>query len=635
MTTDGPMPTPAPELATSGTSGSRLRAAARSLRCNPLAVCFGPIFSKEMRVSGRQASVYWARGAFVIVLLLLLGIGYTSIDNTTFATGNAARLQQFQSLAPVLAAFVIWTEFLVLLFVAPMLTSPAISREKFARTLPALMTTPMSSAQIIFGKLCSGLVQLIILLLLPIPMLMAVRILGGLDARFVIGAMSVIVSSAVLGATLGLLFSCWHKKPANAAAMALVSLIAIMLIPPLVGLIVLIRTSAAGGAQAPPDWLFQCSAPFALGVLTAEMSGQAMGLSSYWWLTNVYLNLGISAIALLGATLALRGLFRHEVAGRPGAVPVEDPDGVDAGADATIAAETDHPDAPPRPKNRRRRRRSHQRRSRTVSSAPVLWRELRRGGRKPAIAIIGSTAGVLGLVYLYFEFGAAEQGIHMMVGFIGLLLLILQAANATAGGIANERETRTWETLLTTPLNARQILIAKTIGGGRQLTLVGGLMLFDFLVGVIAGGVHPIAGLHVGAIAISTVVFLGGTGTLMGLLFNRASTATVMNLLIGAGLWIGLPMLAWFMIIVSGSSAEELITPLIWLNPVVMTGIAMEGASMNGFGRALDYDTPNGNMDPIEFTALLSIPVTVGIGAGLGALGLAIGMFPARCGRLS
>jgi ABC-type transport system involved in multi-copper enzyme maturation permease subunit len=95
----------------------------------------------------------------------------------------------------------------------------------------ALMTTPLNAAQIVFGKLTSRLVMLAILALLVAPLLLAIRVFGGLDGRVVIATTAISLSTAFLGAALGLMYSTWHKRASNAAVFGLLTLVLLQAAP--------------------------------------------------------------------------------------------------------------------------------------------------------------------------------------------------------------------------------------------------------------------------------------------------------------------------------------------------------------------------------------------------------------------
>jgi hypothetical protein len=116
------------------------------------------------------------------------------------------------------------------------------------------------------------------------------------------------------------------------------------------------------------------------------------------------------------------------------------------------------------------------RRTREVSDRPVLWREVRQplfGSRLRLIIV--SVLAFVGLAFTYYWAGTSEgefsfrvafanEGLHGALSVIGAIAVMLQPVFMTAGAIANEREARTWEVLLTTPLPARSIMLGKLIG---------------------------------------------------------------------------------------------------------------------------------------------------------------------------
>src|SRR5206468_10546343 len=91
--------------------------------------------------------------------------------------------------------------------IAPVLTSTAISSERLHKTLPVLLMTPISTWQIIAGKLFSRMFVALTLMGLSLPVLALVRLLGGVELEQMVAVVCIATSFALAGAALGLLLS--------------------------------------------------------------------------------------------------------------------------------------------------------------------------------------------------------------------------------------------------------------------------------------------------------------------------------------------------------------------------------------------------------------------------------------------
>ena len=153
------------------------------------ALFFGPVFQKDVRVAGRRKGTYWIRALYTLMLGFILSIVFMSYTSrSAMYSGPAARLQQMQTLAPTIAITTIWTQFILLAFISPILTAGSICALVSGVVMSADIVRARFSSQIVFGKLSSGLVQLTILTLISTPILLSVRIFGGLDTQIVLAA---------------------------------------------------------------------------------------------------------------------------------------------------------------------------------------------------------------------------------------------------------------------------------------------------------------------------------------------------------------------------------------------------------------------------------------------------------------
>lgn len=91
--------------------------------------------------------------------------------------------------------------------IAPSLTAGSITGEKERQTFDLLITTPLSSAQIILGKLIAALAYALLLIFAALPLASLSFLFGGVSATELLVSMLVILLTTILYATIGMLSS--------------------------------------------------------------------------------------------------------------------------------------------------------------------------------------------------------------------------------------------------------------------------------------------------------------------------------------------------------------------------------------------------------------------------------------------
>jgi hypothetical protein len=116
-----------------------------------------------------------------------------------------------------------------------------------------------------------------------------------------------------------------------------------------------------------------------------------------------------------------------------------------------------------------------------------------------------------------------------------LTLWLLAVAGAAASSMTFEREQDTWDSVVSTPLSGWEILRGKSVGVLWGLRGFGALLSLFWIVGVAAGGIHPLGlllALLVVAILTWFVIALGTRASLIGKKTSRALTSTIAILLL-------------------------------------------------------------------------------------------------------
>src|SRR6185312_13059410 len=164
-------------------------------------VFFGPVFRAELLRSSRRRRYYFLRVVYGLILLTMIGAQYGKFEAVELA-------RQFQGERPYISrmaqfsadTFLVFVgvQMMTLLCLVPALVGGAIADEKQRKTLHYLMTTRLSSGEIVVDKLGARLVHVAAFVVLGLPILSLLNFLGGLSWEYVAIAYGATASAALL-----------------------------------------------------------------------------------------------------------------------------------------------------------------------------------------------------------------------------------------------------------------------------------------------------------------------------------------------------------------------------------------------------------------------------------------------------
>jgi ABC-type transport system involved in multi-copper enzyme maturation permease subunit len=468
----------------------------------------GPLLRRELITSVRRAAAFQDRlGGAVLAAAVVAGCvvawDWWGWDRASVAGAAAFARATF---GLIVAAQAVLTMGLV-----PGEVAPRIASERDRKSLDALLTTPLSGAQVVLGTTAAGLVKPAAGLAALLPVAVVMVFLGGVDPRLVLLAGAGLVSTALALAALSVAVSVGARTARRALSYAISLAMAWMGLP-LLPIILLPRLWPAGAR-----W----TAPVALWLLDSSPTGVAanlVGLVRRGSLVGTVLRM-IALQAAAAAVLLAWASWRL----RPAARALCDGEGR-----ALLL----------------RLRRTRRRPRPACGDDPVLWNEIHStGGVSEAERLVSRLVnlawiGLLTLATSWFArpafaelaargYGAAPQGQAMpelnpfarvlltkltrfsigpapgqarlefnivlrQVSAVLALMYAILVAGAAAEGVAGERERDTWLGLIATPLTGREILGAKMLGAVWRARVVIGVMIGLWTVGLLAGALHPL-----------------------------------------------------------------------------------------------------------------------------------------------
>lgn len=177
----------------------------------------GPIFQREIATLPRRGRHFVSRVVFAMMLFAivcttwLLLAGIQPVQNP----GDLARFGVliFQLIAPF--------QLIVLLFMAALAGTVAVSHEKDKQTLILLLMTSLSNTEMVLGKIGAGLLATMNAFLASLPIVFSLTLLGGVSLEQVFACSWVTFCSLVMSATLGATIAFWREKTFQSIAVTM------------------------------------------------------------------------------------------------------------------------------------------------------------------------------------------------------------------------------------------------------------------------------------------------------------------------------------------------------------------------------------------------------------------------------
>lgn len=489
----------------------------------------GPILDKELRVTSRRKRYFVLRVVYLALLLIILAMVWA--EQIRYQQSSLMTVSRMAMSGQVLTSFIVWFQFIGLQVVAVILLSTAISEEIYHKTLGVLMTTPITAAQIVLGKLLSRLWQLMLLLGISLPVLAVIRVFGGIPWGFLAAGLALTLCSVLFVGAMTMLWSIYCRRSYAAIIFSALTLAGLFALIPFLVVIITIR---AGEGDKIFLWLGLLN-PYICQLANTALLFEPRGIPALpfpvEWFPWIHCGLLLAAtlLILLFCIWKVRKSALRQIVG-----------------DATVILSPQAPMTSTTPD-------IVVPRLRTVRGQPVYWKECRLPffGRHKIAAwvflVLG--LGVLGVIYALLAdsndlHNSDAQAVFGIV-FMGIALLI--TATVPAATVTSERESGALPLLLTTTLTDWQILFGKFFGAIRRCLPAWGLLMGHLVLFVVVGYLH-FAVLPYMAIVVAWVLILcAASGVYFSVRFRHTTTAVIMNMTTWAIVWGLVPLLLVFM----------------------------------------------------------------------------------------
>lgn len=392
----------------------------------------GPIFSREVLTSPRQATHFVLRAGYVVALFVLM---YTA-SQATFGWQQVTSLSETARFGSLLFQLFSMVQLALVLFFAPLFAASRVAQEKDRQTLVLLLMTDLKDRELVFGKLLASLLPVGMLLAVSGPVFALISILGGVSLEQIGWSLALCAAAGTAAGSWGSLVAFWREKTFQTLAISVLGLV--LFIGIVEAAVALVGSDSPAGR-----YLVWCD-PFrgmllVLDPLAAQPDRRIASVPELPYVVAMFV---LGGVANAAAILRLR---------------IWNPSRTFTDPSKEAAADT----AAGRAKTRR------------IWSNPVIWREIctKAYGRK--VILIKLAFLVLFLFAAAYVQHARAIGAEKVMGMIspsgfgfvtvGLVALLLVNAQAVTA-LTTERDAKTLELLLVTDISAKEFIYGK-IGG--------------------------------------------------------------------------------------------------------------------------------------------------------------------------
>ncbi|MGE3180198.1 MAG: ABC transporter permease subunit [Phycisphaerae bacterium] len=510
-----------------------------------------PILTRVVAQGSRRSKHLWARAAYLIVLFVVVVLqGGIGGYDTSLAESAKKSTQVFLVISVA--------QLLLMSFIAPIFCAGAITQEKDSNTYNILLTTPLSSAQIVLGSLFSRIFFVWALLLSGLPIFCITMIFGGVTTAEVFQSFGLAACTGLITGSIAIMIS-FLKIGTRRTIFFFFAGVAIYLLA--VGAMgvapwgqlaeaPLGEPAFGTGTRYRMSWLAPIHPFLALMVVTGQTPAPTVGeVMNYGWPRSwifaypQYAYMLFTTITSI-AMVALSVIFVRRCEQEGEATLLNRVSGV----------------------FRRRHEDSEnttplQRKPRRVWRNPIAWREASTRGSSSggpwvrwAVLIVGIGIGLFLLIaynaswWPTLNVSTVSNWLTALI-WIELAVVLLVVTNTAASTLTRERESQTMEILLTTPLTSKYIVAGMLQGLVRYvvplIAIPTATLAMFYVVDLMRGtktSTSPEAILLVPLLMIA----VASTAAMIGLQFSLTMKRTVQAVMISTSIVLGVSGALWF-----------------------------------------------------------------------------------------
>ncbi len=503
-----------------------MRKALASWLSGPLGL--DPMMRKEFYGLSRRWQTYFFRSVYVGLMGLVVWIAWKS-----FRTYEAMSYTAYAELGSIIFRIFGSIQYFLIALAALAAGSDMISKEVRARTLGMLAITPLGSWRIVLGKWKSCVGYLVIILVSGVPILALGIYLGGVGGEELFKVTILTLVTAMLCAAWSVLCSTMVRRAYLSQVLSTCGMVLYCLLPVFLALAVDRRGDGEKVIQA-SCWIFPV---YSFALTISDLPPGLVTNVEWSWVGASVVSLLETALLLLIASGRVRKLSTAEPGTPLGRRMFEGLDRVFERSPLGVKLWGE--------------------RSAVWNFNPFLWKELRSRitGKFRYFTRIGVLllAG-FGIVITAFAGDLNDRETVGTIFVVLMVLLFLASVGAGSGTFTQEKEDKKWDILLTTPMGAGSVLIAKFTGAFLgilhfllMMALFGGVI--SFFVTFYYGRAHP------GPVITASSIFAFFTlcvGMLFSLIVKSTRKAYVLTLAVVFFFLVAIPLFLSLVMLLEG-----------------------------------------------------------------------------------
>ena len=480
---------------------------------------FGPVFMKELIISSRRKRNFLIRFLYPVILAVFVFYVFVTVSDFTNQTLSVVQVSKMAQIGIGITTIIVLFQFFIVQLLAMIMLSTSISDEIYNKTLGVLMTTPIKSIHIVFGKLLSKLYQLLLIVGISFPVLAIIRVFGGVSWNYVFSSICITLTSAIFAGSLSLFFSIYHRT-SQLVLSKVIGVCFLIYTVPWIAFSILKELGRYDIAMYIPKLGLFLINPFILMErMTRNMMSPGVSVVIEPWLVHCVIMLVLSLAVLFFSASCVRKAGLRQITGQGGLLLTR--------KERKIADK----------KIKMYRRSEALGQIRDINWPPVIWREISnpliKTGRISTVINIVLLVIALIIIYSLCIYKNVLTMPQTQIAFIliyFLIGLIRTSANASTS-ITSEKEARSWPILLMTPMDAKEISMQKIIGSLMRAWPVWLLLVVHLFIFILFRVVSILVLIPLVPLVISSAFLFSSIGVLFSSVCKRSSTSSTLNTL--------------------------------------------------------------------------------------------------------
>ena len=203
-----------------------------------------PVIVKEFQTRMRGNRAFLLFIAHLLILGIVIALFYLVFKSALSSTNALAERRVF---GKAIFGMIVWMEMVTVSFIAPALTSGAISSERERQTFDLLRVTLLPARSLVVGKYLSGMVFILLLLFTSIPLQSPAFLIGGVLLEEIVIASLILLVTAVAFCAIGIFFSSFFPRTLISTVLSYAIAIFLVFGVPMIFMIVLMLFGALLG----------------------------------------------------------------------------------------------------------------------------------------------------------------------------------------------------------------------------------------------------------------------------------------------------------------------------------------------------------------------------------------------------